>query len=69
MKHEGTIYLWPQPGGLVSLRRVNHSTGHYQDVEDLAPGEVIPKLLEWGMDRDFIEEVEQDIERLTKEGC
>ena len=69
MQHEGTIYLWPQPGGLLSLRRVNHLTGHFQDEEDLAPVEVIPKLIEWGMDTDLIEEVERDIERLTKEGC
>ena len=65
----GTVYLWPQQGGLVSLRRVNHRTGVHQEVEDLAPSEVVPKLLEWGMDEEMIDEVERDIARLTKEGC
>lgn len=60
--------MWPKPGGLVNLRRVNHRTGASEDVEDLAPVEVIPKLLEWGMDKEFIEEVERDIEKLTKAG-
>ena len=69
MEAVGTIYVSPQEGGLVALKRVNHTTGHSEVVEDLAPSEVIPQLLEWGMDKELIEGVERDLPKMYKGGA
>lgn len=68
MNHVGSVYIDPQPGGLFTLRRVNHQTGAWATHENLAPSEVVPSLVKWGMEVELIKMVEKDLPNMVKGG-